>query len=60
MMSDEDFFDKFRDSVIGPEPPAENEDQDDDDVDVPSPPSHAVKFLMHQFNMIPKQCQPLF
>ena len=32
MMSDEDFFDKFRDSVIGLELPAENEDQDDDDV----------------------------
>ena len=56
-MSDEDFFDKFRNSVIGPEAHAENEDQNDDDLDVPS---HEVKFLMHQINMIPKQCQALF
>ena len=56
-MSDEDFFDSFRESIIGPEPHAEQIDQDDAERNVPS---HQVTFLTHQFNLIRNQSQLLF
>ena len=72
-MSDEQFFNRFLDRIIGPdlpgdreEPEGENKVVDGDDegnamVDEDEGnASRRVSFLMHQIRMIPKKHHPLF
>ena len=73
MMSDEQFFIRFLDRIIGPDLPGDHEEPegenkvavgDDEGKAVVDEDdgnaSRSVRFLMHQLRMIPKTHHPLF
>ena len=73
MMSDEQFFNRFLDRIIGPDLPGDFEEPEgennvavgDDERkavvnDDDGNASRSVRFLMHQLRMIPKTHHPLF